>query len=324
MPFVRWFTDPVAVLRADDGLPPDHPAKPWPNPHRVRTNPAIRGLAFIVAAVALYTVAVAVYHGVTAQAQPGFYVDRAMTLGAFAAAYLVVVMVTEQRVPPFELAPRRWTGLAGGLAFGAAAVLLTVGLLALVGAYRVTGFNAAYSPWAALLSAGLVAAVAEEMIFRGMAFRLLEDAFGTWWAVAAVSVSFGAAHLANPDATLLGALGVAVEGGLVTTAVYVLNRSLWWCVGEHFAWNIVQGPILGSPISGTGSAEGWLTAQFSGPDWLTGGIFGIEASIVPIALLTPIGVVLLAAARRQGRIVAPWWRRRATGADQVGSETAKL
>ncbi|MDR1449712.1 MAG: CPBP family intramembrane metalloprotease [Propionibacteriaceae bacterium] len=306
----RLFTDPAAGLRDDDLLPPDQPLKPWPNPHRFRANAAVRGLAFLASAMVLYAAGDAVYYAVTAQTPSSFLARSGLEVGAAIASYLIVASLTEQRQPPFELAPRRWVWLFGGLAFGAAAIALTVGLLALAGAYKVTGFDPSYSPWADLVSAGLVAAICEELIFRGMVFRLLEDALGSWLAVALVSAAFGAIHLANPEGTVLGAVGVAVEGGIVTTAVYILSRSLWWCVGEHFAWNIVQGPVFGSAISGSGEPRGWIVAEMSGPDWLTGGAFGVEASAVTAFWLASFGAVLLVAAHKSGRIVSPCWTRR--------------
>jgi hypothetical protein len=81
-------------------------------------------------------------------------------------------------------------------------------------------------------------------------------------------------------------------------------------MGVHCAWNVVQGPVFGSTISGSGHARGWLESTLSGPEWLAGGTFGLEASVVAMAVSAPVAAALLIAARRRGLLVAPWWIRR--------------
>jgi hypothetical protein len=136
-------------------------------------------------------------------------------------------------------------------------------------------------------------------------FRLL-----TFASVGVSAVSFGAAHLSNPGATAWGATAIALEAGLLFAALYAVTRSLWWCIGLHFAWNMLQGPVYGSVVSGSGSAAGWLRADFNGPAWLTGGQFGIEASVVAATLLTAVAVWLLVTLHREALAVRPGWVRR--------------
>ncbi|MHB1009468.1 MAG: hypothetical protein ACYC1E_09615 [Propionibacteriaceae bacterium] len=101
---------------------------------------------------------------------------------------------------------------------------------------------------------------------------------------------------------------VALEAGLLFAALYAVTRSLWWTIGLHFAWNMVQGSVYG--VSGSGSASGWLRTQVTGPAWLTGGSFGIEASVLTVVLLTAVGVWLLVVIRRRSLAVSPNWVRR--------------
>jgi len=217
----------------------------------------------------------------------------------------------EGRFWPFELAWRRWPALLRGLLFGFVAITATVAVVALLGGYRITGFNPAYSPWTDLLSVGLRAAIAEEIMYRGVLFRLVEDLFGTWVAVAVSGLVFGLSHLGNPDATLMGGIAIAVEAGLLFAAIYAVSRNLWWTIGLHFAWNVTEGPVYGSIISGTSDQQqSWITAQWPGSSWLTGGQFGVEASVVPMMLLGLVGVWLLVRAQKAGYIIAPWWVRR--------------
>ena len=92
---------------------------------------------------------------------------------------------------------------------------------------------------------------------------------------------FGAAHIFNPGATLWSSAAIAIEAGLLLAMIYHVTRSLWACIGLHAAWNIMQGTLYGIPVSGS-KADGWLVSMRTGPDWLSGGVFGAEASVVAL------------------------------------------
>jgi membrane protease YdiL (CAAX protease family) len=165
-------------------------------------------------------------------------------------------------------------------------------------------------PWlGALLVVGLGAGIGEEIIFRGALFRIVEEGLGTWWALAISALLFGAIHIGNPGATLWSSAAIAIEAGLLFGLLYHVTRSLPLCMGVHAAWNFAQGAIYGIPVSGS-TAKGWLVSRRSGPDWLSGGVFGAEASVVALALCTLCSLGLIAFALRRGSIVPPFWRRR--------------
>ncbi|HTH68275.1 MAG TPA: type II CAAX endopeptidase family protein [Rhodanobacter sp.] len=222
-------------------------------------------------------------------------------------AYLLLVRFVERR-PLTELAPRR---LLPDGAIGAAAGLLlfsaVVGVLYLLGSYRVTGTHpdAAWLP--AMLMFGLGAGIGEEIITRGVLFRIVEEGLGTWVALIVSALIFGAAHIANPGATLWSSATIAIGGGLLFGLVYHVTRSLPVCMGLHAAWNFAQGTIYGIPVSGN-PADGWLVSTRSGPDWLSGGVFGAEASVVALGLCSLCTLALLVIALRRGSIVPcrPW------------------
>jgi membrane protease YdiL (CAAX protease family) len=224
-------------------------------------------------------------------------------------AYVILVKALERRAVT-ELAPRKI--LPDG-ALGAVAGLLlfsaVVGVLWLLGSYHVLATHPD-APWVpALLTAGLGAGISEEIICRGVLFRIVEEGLGTAWALLISALFFGAAHLANPEATLWAALAIAIEAGLLFGLLYHLTRSLPLCIGLHAAWNLAQGTIYGIPVSGLG-VDGWLVSQRTGPDWLSGGAFGAEASVVALALCSLCSLVLLVLAVRRGTLVRPFWRRR--------------
>jgi hypothetical protein len=198
---------------------------------------------------------------------------------------------------------------AGFLLFSAA-----VGVAALCGVYRITGPGDTRDLLAALVGPTIFAAVSEELIFRGIMFRWIEEFGGSWMALFVTSAFFGAAHLHNPNASSVAAVGIALEAGVLLGAAYMLTRSLWMPMGIHAAWNFAQGEIYDIPVSGT-PAHGLLTAELKGPPLLTGNGFGLEASIILIVMATILGFWLLWLAIRRGQLMKPWWvRRRALNA----------
>ncbi len=231
------------------------------------------------------------------------------TLGS----YEVLVKAIERR-PMHELSLRDLPTLGSiGVLLGAALFSTVVLVLWLAGSYHVTGSNPDADWLPAVLSVGISAGVGEEIITRGVLFRIVEEGLGTWWALAISALFFGAAHIFNPGATLWSSLAIAIEAGVLLALLYHVTRSLWACIGLHAAWNIMQGTVFGIPVSGTG-ARGWLVSERTGPDWLSGGVFGAEASVVALILCSCCSALLLIIALRRGTIVPPAWRRHAPAA----------
>jgi len=297
------------VLRSSDLLTDDHPDRPYPPLHPRRASIWLRALAFIAVLIVIVIVYTSIQFSIT-----GVVVTDSLTTGltllAIVGAYSIVAFIMEGRVWPHEIAPSRLLGLLKGMVLGVVLVVVCLGVLALVGSYSITGFNPGYSPWMDILLLGVVAGITEEILFRGMLYRLLEEGLGTWAAAGISGLVFGLLHVTNPDGTWWGAIAIALEAGILFAAVYILTRSLWWCIGLHMAWNITQGPVFGSIVSGTGAQDSWFLSSWTGPEILTGGQFGLEASIVPVILLGALGVALLVYAWRRGLMVAPIWTRK--------------
>ena len=160
------------------------------------------------------------------------------------------------------------------------------------------------------------------MLFRGVLFRWLEEFGGSWTALLLTSAFFGAVHLANPNASIIAAVGIAFEAGVLLGGAYMLTRSLWLPMGIHAAWNFTQGEIFDIPVSGA-SAHGLLTARLTGSPLLTGNGFGLEASPIAIVVATAAGVWLVVLAVRRGQLVQPWWvRRRVLDQGEAGLSAA--
>lgn len=218
------------------------------------------------------------------------------------AAYVWVVRRTEQREVT-EVARRGAVrALTRGLVAGSLLFAGVIGVIALGGGYRVAG-TGSLTAAAGLLGLLTAAAVAEEVIFRGVLLRVLESRLGTLGALGLTSTVFGALHLVNPGATLWGAVAVAAEGGLMLGAAYAATRTLWLPIGLHVGWNVTAAGVFGAEVSGSGVAQGLLHGVTSGPALLTGGAFGPEGSVVAVAAGLALTVVLLRLAHVRGRLV---------------------
>jgi len=180
--------------------------------------------------------------------------------------------------------------------------------LMLLGIYKVEGFNP-LSFMLPALALAIKSGVFEELIFRGVLHRSVETLFGSWVAILAASLAFGLVHLLNPAATLGSAVYICIEAGLLLSAAYLVTRRLWICMGFHMAWNYVQSAVFSGVVSGAVADPGLLKATISGPDYLTGGSFGMEHSILALVYCTSAGIVLLMIAIRRGHLMPPMWKR---------------
>jgi membrane protease YdiL (CAAX protease family) len=223
------------------------------------------------------------------------------------AVYGWLVRIVERR-PVSELAlPGMGKELGLGLLVGAGLYTASVLVLMMMGNYKVVGFNPA-SFMLLSVAMALTSAVFEELLFRGVLFRIVEEWLGSWISLAISSLVFGLVHLMNPEATLTGAIFISVEAGILLAAAYMLTRRLWMSMGFHFAWNFTQSGIFSGVVSGSESAPGLVKPVIDGPALLTGGQFGLEASLIAFLFCTTTGVILLVMAARKGHVVQPFWK----------------
>lgn len=236
---------------------------------------------------------------------------EALRLGPIVLAYWLLVRLVERRrvdeLAPVRAAPHLLIGLAGG----ALCFSLIVAALWAVGAFVVEGVNHDVDWIGPILVMGVGAGIGEEIISRGVIFRIVEEGLGTWAALLVSAGVFGGLHIWNPNATPWSALAIALEAGLLFGLLYHVTRSLWVCMGAHAAWNVAQGPFYGIPVSGF-EQRGLLASHMQGPDWLTGGAFGAEASVVALCICSIVTATCLAVAVRRGSLVPPPWRRPGT------------
>jgi membrane protease YdiL (CAAX protease family) len=186
--------------------------------------------------------------------------------------------------------------LAGFLPIAAAS-----GAVAAAGGFRLDGFG--FSVMAGFLVPALILmAFMEELIFRAYLLQNLLDIRRPVFGVIFTSVFFWLAHAMNPDVwTSVFITPINMFGaGVVLALAYMVSRNIWFPTALHFGWNLAQGVLLSLPISGM-KAGGLirLRANDSAPAWLTGGGFGLEASVaVTVVELLMISGFLLLLQRR--------------------------
>ena len=138
----------------------------------------------------------------------------------------------------------------------------------------------------------LVVAVGEEILFRGIVFRMIDERWGTVVALIVSALIFGFVHITNDNATVWSSIAIAVEAGLLLGAAYKWSGTLWVPIGIHWAWNYFQGPVFGFAVSGN-ETRSLITPVIDGPEWLTGGSFGAEASVPAFVLGFGMAILFL-------------------------------
>lgn len=201
-------------------------------------------------------------------------------------------------------------GLAlSGLIMGIVTVIFT-----LAGWYHIQGTQAGIGDAIGTLMGGLLLAVGiavyEEVLFRGILFRLLERGLGSWMALGISALVFGWLHIANPAASWVTSLAIAIEAGVSLVAAYMLTRSLWLPIGLHCGWNFFEGCVFGFNVSGGNTFPALLHSETMGPPLWTGGDFGPGAGLIVVLLWSIVSIVTLLLVIRQGKVVPPAWIRR--------------
>lgn len=233
----------------------------------------------------------------------------AVAIAGFA-VYVGYARFIEQRSASELALPGMGRELGIGMLVGFGLYTVCVLILMVMGIYRVEGMN----PVSFLLPALAMAVssgVFEELLFRGVLFTSIERMFGSWTALVVSALLFGLLHLMNPQGSLEGALFIAVEAGILLAGAYMLTGRLWMSMGFHFSWNYTQEGIYSGIVSGNDAAQGLLKSSINGPDLLTGGSFGLESSVLALALCTATGIYLVLKAVKRGKIVPPFWKRTA-------------
>jgi len=185
-----------------------------------------------------------------------------------------------------------------GSALGWAGMVGCVLPIALIGGLVITLFTTQRQFALIFLDLAIlaIAALVEEVAFRGYPFQRLIDATNPTIATVFVSFLFGAIHLGNPGATFASTI-VTILAGFLFSIAYLRTRALWVGWGFHFTWNATMGVLFGLPISGITSFSPVIASNTVGPFWITGGDYGPEGSLICAIVILVLIFVLISATR---------------------------
>ena len=140
----------------------------------------------------------------------------------------------------------------------------------------------------------------EEVATRGWLLTRIAARSNLPLAIVISSSLFGILHMGNAGVTFLSVLNIVLDG-VLASLLLVYTDSIWLVVAQHGTWNYVQGNLLGFQVSGTGAdASIFSFTMESGPDWLTGGEFGAEGSIITtLVLLVSLVIVYRLGERKE-------------------------
>ena len=180
----------------------------------------------------------------------------------------------------------RGVELLRGTAIGGVMAVLAIGLAVVFGArLQLTGDWNVWAGIALPLIIGLViAALAEELGFRGYPLRRLSDAIGVLPALLLLAIAFGVVHIGNPSASVFGTVNVVLAGVWLSIAFFSAGgMSLAW--GAHFGWNAGLAVLFDAPVSGFRFQVPAVEYTPGAQSWIDGGAFGPEGGIVSTVAL---------------------------------------
>lgn len=206
--------------------------------------------------------------------------------------YRFYVRHIEKRQPVELAMPGMARELGRGLLLGAGLVVLTFVVLAALGVYQLSGVNSLSVLLLLPLAELVLVGMAEEMMFRGILFGVTARALGSKAAIVISSLVFALAHLPNAGFSLLAILAIT-SYGVLQAALYMQTRRLWVCIGTHVGWNYCVSQVFSSTVSGHAATDGLLRGELLGNVMLTGGAFGVEASLVTVLLISAVAAYVL-------------------------------
>lgn len=223
----------------------------------------------------------------------------------FLAYWLYVRLVERRRLKELS-ALNALSEFGHGSLIGFGLFTLVIAILGLLGFYRVSGIDFVLLTLIGALAGAFVSAFAQELIFRAAIYRITEEWLGTWWAIAISAILFGLIHLSSAAATLFSALAIALQAGVLLAAAYTLTHRLWMALGLHMAWDFANDGIFGVGVAGQSgqSLPGLFHASINGPDLFTGGVLGVEASVITFVIMLLAGSFFLRMAYQKGYFVS--------------------
>ncbi|MDW8706823.1 type II CAAX endopeptidase family protein [Streptococcus suis] len=224
------------------------------------------------------------------------FVTLSLELLAFAFISLAIILWARfvEKSPWLGLGIRKKGALKDFLlGWGIGAVMLTTCVLLMwgFGAIQVTSFQFSANlvgEFLILVLAWSIQGTAEELLTRGWMFSSLAAKHNIPVGILISSLFFTFLHLGNDGISLIPLLDLTLFA-ILACLVMLKTGNLWVIGGLHAAWNCFQGNVFAFPVSGTQAGQAFIAVETSGPDWLSGGAFGVEGSI--ISLLIQAGMI---------------------------------
>jgi hypothetical protein len=226
---------------------------------------------------------------------------EAASLAAALVGTWIFALYERRRVDSYGLPLREafrgrfWEGFALGVVH---AGVVALGMLAL-GGMQVQGLalHGTAILWSALawLGSNILVGLAEESVFRGYFLQSLWRSLGFWPAATLIALWFAADHYFFKEGENIWDVITLVSLSLWLCYSLLCTGTLWLAVGYHAAFDYMQLFVIGTKNGNVEPTSHLLEATFQGPDWLTGGVLGTEASF----LMYPTIALLF---------VYVWWR----------------
>ena len=199
-----------------------------------------------------------------------------------------------------KIAPRKdISSIGNGLFIGFSYFIIVTVTMSLCGYYHIKSIQFDWEKQLFSFTLFFLVAVSEEIFFRGILFRMINRRWNIWAALVISALIFGGLHIFNDNATLWSSIAIAIEAGSLLGAAYAYSKNIWLPIGIHWIWNYTQGNILGFPVSGGDNVTSVITPEISGPQWLTGGSFGAEASVIAAVIGLLISLWFIRKVRQQ-------------------------
>lgn len=199
-----------------------------------------------------------------------------------------------------KIAPRKdILSIGNGLFIGFSYFIIVTVTMSLCGYYHIKSIQFDWEKQLFSFTLFFLVAVSEEIFFRGILFRMINRRWNIWAALVISGLIFGGLHILNDNATLWSSIAITIEAGSLLGAAYAYSKNIWLPIGIHWIWNYTQGNILGFPVSGEDNVTSVITPEISGPQWLTGGSFGAEASVIAAVIGLLISLWFIRKIRQQ-------------------------
>ena len=187
-----------------------------------------------------------------------------------------------------------------GLFTGVLCISLIIVVLYVAGYYQVLSTNSALALLMPLFYFTTLS-VFEELVFRGITYRIAEESLGTNLALIISALLFGLAHLPNENANAISVVS-ASSGGILAGLLFSMTKRLWLPIFFHAGWNWAQ-VSLGVTVSGIEGLPGFLQAKLEGPEIITGGAFGPENSVITLVLVLILSAMAYYLTLRRGNVM---------------------